>query len=642
MALNWVFPNCGNFSVTGADIVEDNFSNEESPPVNIFLRELVQNTLDARPNNSSSVRLVVKETTVPVTVINSIFNEEFLDRLDASEKRRPDMLNISKLLLVEDFGTTGLSGKWDNQNYEGESEHWNAFWFKEGEGTKMGKGANGSAGQGKITFYKMSQLRTIIGYTVRYDDKAQLLMGRSHFSRDYSMDGCRFQRHSFWSCDNSSPRPLEAGVELDGLVSEIGFIREKNEPGFSMAIPCPGEIDETKIIFSLAAEFYYPVKFGKLIFEINGKSINQETIDMYANSFTNAQLQQSFSVFTSTMRDFICATMSVPEADKFVAKSHWCNNPIIESESFEDGVIKNLIKKFEEGNLVAVRFPVTVSSIKDGKKDSYFDVYLQSPANLQKSEEAFIRKDLVIGSERHISSGGHFRKSRTITHINDDVLSAFLADAEEPTHLKWNSRRKRLNDRFKNCDVLLRNVRNAAARLLNHLSGVSETVDRRTLGSYFPKPGDHEGPMLNGKNKKAKPKREVIGPELPSIPSLVKPFKLEDTPSGVRVILNSAVNLTSIKFPILCDLSIAYVHGNDADHFKQYHPLDFDLGNSKLFPIVNIGDVLVVNSEKNMVKFTVSGPIFTLEVGGLDPNLSHVQKLRYSEVSKDEIDQPQN
>ena len=63
-------------------------------------------------------------------------------------------------LVIEDFGTIGLCGRIDDSAAGDSGENWNAFWFREGEGVKPTK-SNGGAGQGKLTMYVASKIRTV-------------------------------------------------------------------------------------------------------------------------------------------------------------------------------------------------------------------------------------------------------------------------------------------------------------------------------------------------------------------------------------------------------------------------------------------------------------------------------------------------
>jgi hypothetical protein len=627
MKLAWEFPECGSFVVSGSDVVEDNFANEDKPSLNIFLRELIQNSLDARsPNSTGPVKVAIRQVTAEPGLMESIFGDEFMDRLKAAEGKRPEE-NFGRYLVIEDFGTTGLDGVWDDQNNQEDGQHWNAFWFREGEGSKQGKGANGSAGQGKITFYRMSGVRSLIGYTVRESDGATLLMGRSHFSRDYANRGKRYHRHSFWTTSKNDPRPLQDGGELNTWRDRLGLKRNR-EPGLSLVIPFSEAIKPETILLPLAGEFYFAIKKKRLAFSLNGAEVTHETIEKFANGIEDKDLLRERSAFTSTMRKFTSEMMAIPDEKIIKVKAGWNNESNLKATSFEKNQLESLESDFAAGNILAVRFPVTVSHKGNGRNASHFDVFLQSEEGMTASEEAFIRRDLVIGLEKHLAKGGYLQRARAITLILDEELSGFLSDAEEPTHLKWNSKRKRLRQRYASSEDLLCDVRNAAQRLLALISGSGQEVDKKALGKYFPRPGESIG-----KSKKKSKGRKNGGTnpeENPDVPKPVgKPFVIDDIRGGVVVKPNASIDWEKISFPIQCKIAFGYVWGDGSDPFGNYDPLDFDLASEKAFPVVYKGNVGAVVATENEIEFEVTGREFELSVKGFDTNLSLKSKLTY-------------
>ncbi|WP_150119758.1 hypothetical protein [Collimonas pratensis] len=186
MTAKWKFPPTSAFGVQGRDLSEDNFAQEERSSLEILIREALQNTLDARaPDNTSSVKVniqVLDAEGYDAAYLHDLVTKEYMARLEASGGSA--LQNVDKrVIVIEDFGTTGLQGTYIDHNVDGAGENWNAFWFREGEGAKSSAGSNGRAGQGKITYYRASVARSVFGYTVRKSDQKELLMGRSAFRR---------------------------------------------------------------------------------------------------------------------------------------------------------------------------------------------------------------------------------------------------------------------------------------------------------------------------------------------------------------------------------------------------------------------------------------------------------------------------
>ena len=208
----WVFPPTGSYQVQGRDLSEDNFAHEERSNLELLMREILQNPLDARSSeNAGAIKVnirVLKPGEFDAAYLSKLLPDEYIERLFASGAESPPDLEAASVLVLEDYGTTGLQGEWQNPNADGPTENWNAFWFREGEGAKSATGSNGRAGQGKITYYRIGGTRAVFGLTVRASDGKKLLMGRGAFRRVYPFAGQKFLRHSFWCTGEDIPLPL--------------------------------------------------------------------------------------------------------------------------------------------------------------------------------------------------------------------------------------------------------------------------------------------------------------------------------------------------------------------------------------------------------------------------------------------------
>ena len=143
----WVYPPTVPFQVQGRDLSEDNFAQEGRTSLEILIREALQNPLDVRaPDNLGPVIVkisVLQPGEFDAEYLASLLSGEYSSRLEASGGDPMPDLSSTSILILEDFGTTGLQGTWNNQDKDGLGENWNAFWFREGEGAKAVKGSNG-------------------------------------------------------------------------------------------------------------------------------------------------------------------------------------------------------------------------------------------------------------------------------------------------------------------------------------------------------------------------------------------------------------------------------------------------------------------------------------------------------------------
>jgi hypothetical protein len=631
MAPSWVFPATGNMQVQGRDLSEDNFAQEDKTGLEILMREALQNPLDARdPDNVGPVQVrmkVLQAKDIDTEYLNSLITPEFRDRLKASGGESQSAANAS-VLVLEDFGTTGLQGTFSNVDADGPNENWNAFWFREGEGAKSTLGSNGRAGQGKITYYRMGMARAVFGLTVRKSDGKPLLMGRSAFRRVYPYGGKKYLRHSFWSTDSEQALPVTNTDDVQKFEKAFKLARG-NIPGLSLVIPYPIDFDAKDAIRTIVAEFYYPIARRRLEVIIGEVTIGASNLDALADMvLTDEIARKKKSAFTKGFRALVRSVIDSKENKEVLPllKDGWEKKTAIGEDNFEAGTVEKLRDALEKGNRVSVRCPVPVRRKNSEPTTSYFEIHLELPDSLDQVEEAYIRRDLLIGSERHLTSTIYLQKARGLTLIEDDTLSAFMADAEEPTHLKWNASRPRLAEDYANPSLTVRAVRLALPRLLAFLSGGIAKRDVKALAKYFRKPVESSAKRTPGGKK---PGDKDTKPSSTPPPPIRKPFRIETGKDSVRVVPNGSAGPAADQLPISCLLEVAY-EGLDLNPFQEYDPFDFNLGDTKSHPILFEGATISVSSE-NRIEFVITSPSFFVEVSGFDPNIRLRARLGYTE-----------
>ena len=151
----------------------------------------------------------------------------------------------ARVLIVEDFNTTGLVGavdKHDDGNFRG-------FWRRHG-GSNKDPSKGGSHGLGKLVFSTTSALGIVFGHTIRFDDKRSLLMGTAILN-NHEIDGQRYPAHGYWAPGQEPGKiqlPSEDPHQIKQTRDLLGFTRT-SESGLSLAVPfLDDEVTESRLL----------------------------------------------------------------------------------------------------------------------------------------------------------------------------------------------------------------------------------------------------------------------------------------------------------------------------------------------------------------------------------------------------------
>lgn len=205
---------------------------EGSRLVDALVRESIQNSVDAQ--HGTEVPRVVFELKDRVevssllnpTYVNHAISSGAISRTDRTVGRDP-----LPALIVEDFGTTGLTGSMQ----EFDSNMFKLMGFL-GESEKE-EGSGGSFGYGKAACILNSRLKTVFAYTITRDGRSAFI-GGAYFNRHGKFAGIG------WYCMRAPDgEPVEVrDVDADALALRMGIPRAlsgRREPGTSLVILSP-------------------------------------------------------------------------------------------------------------------------------------------------------------------------------------------------------------------------------------------------------------------------------------------------------------------------------------------------------------------------------------------------------------------
>lgn len=627
---HWQFRPLNPNETSGASISDDNFADEERTSVEILVRETLQNPLDAR-SNGETVRVEYKLVTVDLAsseFARSIFSDDWIKHFRAGElidsDDRPEKMTF---LVIEDFGTTGLEGCYTDSSREGSTENWNAFWFREGEGAKTTK-SNGGAGQGKITLYLASRLRSVFALTRRRSDDVELLFGCCRFKRNYKLpgDGKRWAKEARWgavSDPNLLAEPIVKTPMLAGMKGELGLARGM-DAGTTFIVPLPaGDITEGTLRNAVVNEFFFAINRGRLVVKVGSLTLDSSTItDVAKDMERECRLPRGY-------REFLASTSKLADAPaSAMAKESWSRQTKLAENAFDEVELASLKEKFASSELVSVDFPIAVKKKQPRETSvSKFRVFLQQDENAEQSQELFVRQDLGIDGEKRLRAARTIAPVMALTFIQAPMLSDLLVAAEEPTHRNWNARRPKVVAQYTSPNDVLNAVRNAALRLVQLISPEGKK-DETALALYFADPNSEPAKRVGGGGMMPDaPKGDPNVPE--EIPKAKpKPVVLKILDDGFEV---RAKPLDGYTLPIDCEITLAYAT-TVGDAFKLWDAADFWIGDESSYPRLQSG-VSGLTTDLNMMGFRLDNELSWLAVSGFDKNRQLEVRVKYREVS---------
>jgi hypothetical protein len=625
---HWQFRPLNPNETSGASISDDNFADEERTSVEILVRETLQNPLDARAGEGV-VRVQYRLVTVDLETSNfvrSVFSDNWLAHFRAGGliegTARPRTMTF---LLVEDFGTTGLEGCYTDSSREGSTENWNAFWFREGEGAKTTR-SNGGAGQGKITLYLASRLRSVFALTRRSSDGKDLLFGCCRFKRNYKLPGDdnRWAKEARWGATSDHTQlaiPITDVAVIAGFKSELG-LRKASEPGTTFVVPMPtDEVTETSLRNAVVNEFYFAISRGRLVVDVGDTRIEAASITGVADQMgSDCRLSKRFREFLQLAASNIdvTATSSV--------RAGWDREAGLSVACFDHEELAELKEKFSKSELVSVDFPVTVKRRPREDLKATFRVYLQLDESADQSHELFVRQDLGIDGEKRLKAIRTLAPVMSLTFVQDPHLSEFLVAAEEPTHRNWNARRPKLVTQYRSPGDLLNAVRNAALRLVKLISPEGSR-DETALAMYFADPASEPVKRQGGDGTKDAAHGNPRSP--PDIPKpRPKPVSVRAKSDGFEVV---ARPVEGVVFPLECEVTLAYatVVG---DPFKTWDAADFWIADAQAYPRMEVG-ISDLTTDLNRLKFRLETEASSLSMSGFARDRQLELRVKYKEVS---------
>jgi hypothetical protein len=581
-----------------------------------LVREAIQNSLDAR-RGRSTVRVRFRFS-VDDEALGADRAADYLRGL--TPHIQDDLDGPMPFLVVEDSGTRGLTGDpgEDPELDEGGAAGRNDFYYFWRNVGRSGKGEldRGRWGLGKAVFPVSSRIRAMFGLTLRADDGRRLLLGQTVL-KTHILDGKRFAPYGFFAHagEDSFPHALDDPDAIERFIRDFGL--ERSEPGLSIVVPFHRQDDLRfeQIVTSAIRQYFYPILKGDLVVTVeeNGVSetITSKSIEDVARKFG---LEGGLARLCSLTRTSVLLAdhewIDIPEPDGSGA-------PKWREDALPAAQLDALRHRFDAGDVLAFRAALPVRRKRSRAAASSFLVILEKDESLRRGEHHFIRRGITIPEVRSPRD----KPVRALLVADDDALSTFLGDAENPAHSDWSERNDKIRLLYENGAWTLRYVKNAIAQLAALLSTPPAGRDRDLLAELFsvtvPDRDEHgaaaarPGPS-RAMTEGAEDRIEIKAPEQ----------KMRITPVAGGFTLRGTGNLRLVGTPFTAEVAYRTRNGNP---FRKYSPFDFSIDDNGI--TLSADGISIRSVHGNRLELVPARPDFHLALTGFDPRRDLVVRV---------------
>jgi hypothetical protein len=514
-------------------------------------------------------------------------------------------------LVVEDFGTTGLTGDIESDDVDGEQNNFVDFVRSDGR-TRKGGGDRGSWGVGKNVFPRASRINTFIVYTVRHDDKRRLAIGKA-ILKIRRVGDVQYEPWCYlaadWPSDNV-PRPYGDQAFIDRLREDFRLIRD-DEPGLSLIVPwLDPEVSHDDLYRAVVEQFHYAILAGGLtVTLVEGDSERKLTQDNLADQV------QSDHPDLAPMIDLAAWSLTVSDHERLHLDALPPDAPQKWSEELVPADVRQAIKdKLTQRQRVAVRVPVHVHPVDGDPQRTFFDVYLEHHDQDRTIRPEFFREQLAIsGVKRAVG----VPKVRPLVVIDDEPLASLLRDAEPPNHTDWDQKTAHFRKRYQGGNHVITFVKTAVKQLMGFVRSGDDQPDPTVAIDFFAVPERDEHPAPPDR----RPRRRNGGEESDGPDELPTPRPRRFTVAEIDGGFVIRPGHPDAEPPRRLDVKMAYdvLSGSP---WTQYEPADFDLKRRDRsgIRIVTSDNVDHAIADSNRIQLRIDGPDFEVYVTGFDRN----------------------
>lgn len=603
----WIWPVVGAGPITqGLDT--EMFDRVDYPYSETFVREAIQNTLDARLDIARPAIISFRFHRAGVSAVRPFLQGAVGFRQRAGFQIPEEwQQGTVDWLTIEDFNARGLDGDLNRRM----SNFWN-YWLNFGVSNKDGSG-RGGRGIGRVTFLIASRIQTVIGLTRRSADGRTVACGMCVLK--LFEDGGHFRTtHAYLASDEDAANSIFVPYASDefhhGLEKAFSFAGYRQPPhtsGLALAIPYPHQELTPEGILASAVEHFAPAIMNRsLIVRVDDEQLDHDTIADIADRVADDIHAEPIREDVQRYLGMIARAQSDDLADIAVTGIGAGLKGIREQSP-----AAALQAAVEAGETVAVRIRLPLERRGRTGIVNLKAVVARAPAGKTPIDRLY-REGMSLPDVKARNPGD----LDAIIIVDDPDLATYLNFCEGKAHLdllESTEVRTKLREQGYNTNFAVKRfVKNLPVELRNYLTPEITEPDANVFDAWFSVPSEEPGRNTGkGPKRKDQPPKPDDPPE-PKTPALV----VDTLADGFRVRGNPKFTAWPVNFT----MTIAYADGSRK---PAWTPFDFSPSDLK-----TSHSGCDITFEKNRIEGTGCGPDFSVEVTGFDANRELDTRIR--------------
>ncbi|NVP54729.1 hypothetical protein [Mycoplana rhizolycopersici] len=570
------------------------FDRADYPYTETFVREAIQNTLDARldAGRPAIIRFGFHQAALSsrrAFLEGAVKFREIADFPPVEDWQNGQINWVT----IEDFNTRGLDGSLDDRL----GNFWN-YWLNFGVSNKDGA-KRGGRGIGRVTFLIASRMQTVLALTRRVDDGVTAACGMT-LLRTMRTEGVVRTTHAYLA-DNEKDDVFGLHVAGDfnnGLAAAFslnGYNSAPTNSGLALIIPYPhADLTPEGILASAVEHFAPAILNGSLVVQVDDVTLDKGSIEEVGVSVAEKFHTRSIRDDVRRYLDLIAIGMSATSELKVDSKSGL-------AALRDTDQIKAMQEACAAGKKIALKLSFSLKKNDVTLPVSLRAVLAKTPDD-QLPIDRFFREGMSLPEVKSSMPG----ELDLVLLVDDENLATFLNLCEGKAHLdllESKEVRAKLEKNGYHLPILLKRfIKGLPTELRALLTPDITQPEIDVFDAFFALPDD------SSEKKKSKGAKADVSPAPPVPPPLPKisPIVMETLPDGFRVAANPSYG----DWPVNVSVTMAYADGTRKPAWSIY---DFALEN--LSPQIADCDA---NFSNNKLTARNCGPAFAVEVTGFD------------------------